>query len=192
MKNFRQIVVASIVQWLPIAALAVLLCGLIYATVQQNYRSSANDPQIQMALDARNALTQGVSPSQLVPQNTVDMAQSLSPYLIIYDTTGRAVASSVTLHGQTPTPPPGVFDSARSLEIDKLTWMPQPGVRSAAVIVHYDGGYVLAGRSLTAIEQREDSLLQIVIVACIATLAVTFMATLGAQWLASLARPRQS
>ncbi len=191
-RNFRQIIVASIVQWLPIAALAVLLCGLIYATVQQNYRSSADDPQLQMALDARDALARGTSPSQLVPQNTVDMARSLSPYLIIYDTTGRALASSVTLNGQTPAPPSGVFDSARSLDIDKLTWMPQPGVRSAIVVIPYDGGYVLAGRSLTAIEQRESNLLQIVMVACVATLVCTFIATLCAQGIASLARSRQS
>jgi hypothetical protein len=191
-KTFRQIIIASVVQWLPVAILAVLMCGLVYVTVQQSYRSSANDPQIQMALDARDALARGTPPSQLVPQNTIDMAQSLSPYLIIYDTTGTPLASSVSLNGQTPTPPSGVFDSARSLQINKLTWMPQPGVRSAIVVVPYDGGYVLAGRSLTVVEQREDTLSQIVIIACVVSLLVTFVAVLGAQWLASLARPRES
>ncbi|HEX8032236.1 MAG TPA: hypothetical protein VF510_00230 [Ktedonobacterales bacterium] len=192
MKTFRQIIITSIVQWLPVAVLAVLMCGLIYGAVQQSYRSSANDPQIQMALDARDALARGTPPSQLVPQNTINMAQSLAPYLIIYDTTGTPVASSVSLNGQTPTPPSGVFDSARSLQINKLTWMPQPGVRSAIVVVPYDGGYVLAGRSLTVVEQREDNLVQIVIVACVVSLLVTFVVVLGAQWLASLARPRES
>lgn len=191
-KSLRQIIITSIVQWLPLAVLTMLLCGLVYLAVQQNYRSSANDPQLQMALDARDALTRGATPTQLVPQHTVDMAQSLSPYLIIYDTTGRAVASSVTLNGQTPTPPPGVFDSTRSLAINKLTWMPQPGMRSAIVVVHYDGGYVLAGRSLTAVEQREDDLLQITIAACAATLFFTFVAVLAVQWLASLVRPHES
>lgn len=191
MRKFRQLAIASIAQWLPLAVLAVLLCGLVYVTVQQNYRSSANDPQLQMALDARNALARGVSPSQLVPENTIDMAQSLAPYLIIYDTSGRAVASSVTLNGQTPTPPSGVFDSARTLQINKLTWMPQSNVRSAIVVVHYDGGYVLAGRSLTVVEQREASLLQIVIEVCIATLICTLIAVFGAQWLASLVHPRE-
>lgn len=179
-------------QWLPLAALTVFMCGLVYAVVQQNYRSSANDPQMQMALDARNALSNGVAPSQLVPQNTIDMAQSLAPYLIIYDITGHAVASSVTLNGQTPTPPAGVFTSARAMQTDTLTWMPQSGVRSAIVVVHYDGGYVLSGRSLTAVEQREDSLLQLVIAACAATLVFTFVAVLGAQWLASFMHPRES
>lgn len=189
-KNFRQIILASIVQWLPLAVLAVLMCGLVYLAVQQSYRSSADDPQIQMALDARTALARGVSPSQLVPAQTIDMAESLSPYLIIYDTSGRAVASSVTLDGQTPTPPPGVFDNARSKDMNKLTWMPQAGVRSAIVVIHYDNGYILAGRSLTVVEQREDNLVQAVIAACIATLLATFVAVLAAQWLASLARSR--
>lgn len=192
MKTFKQIIVASIVQWLPVAVLAVLMCGLIYGAVQQSYRSSANDPQIQMALDARDALARGTPPSQLVPQNTIDMARSLAPYLIIYDTAGRPIASSVTLDGQTPTPPSGVFESTHSLQINKLTWMPQPGVRSAIVVVPYDGGYVLAGRSLTVVEQREDNLSQIVIIACVVSLLVTFVVVLGAQWLASLARPRES
>src|SRR4051794_34616790 len=114
MKSFGQIIIASIVQWLPVAVLAVLLCGLIYSAVQQSYRSSANDPQIQMALRARDAPARATPPSQLVPQNTIDMAQSLAPYLIIYATAGRPIASSVTLNGQTPAPPSGVFDSTRS------------------------------------------------------------------------------
>jgi hypothetical protein len=50
----------------------------------------------------------------------------------------------------------------------------------------------LAGRSLTVVEQREDNLSQIVIVACVVSLMVTFVVVLGAQWLASLARPRAS
>lgn len=192
MKRFRQILIASIVQWLPLGVLAVLMCGLVYVAVQQSYRTSADDPQIQMAHDARAALATGTPPAQLVPQNTIDMAQSLAPYLIIYDTTGHAVASSVTLNGQAPAPPSGVFDSARSQGINKLTWMPQPGVRSAIVVVSYDGGYILAGRSLKVVEQREDNLVHIIIVACAASLFFTFVAVLGAQWLASLTRPRQS
>ena len=34
---------------------------------------------------------------------------------------------------------------------DRLTWQPEPGVRSATVVVHYQGaqaGFVMAGRSL--------------------------------------------
>ena len=39
-------------KWLPLGVAVTLVCALIYATVQQNYRQSANDPQIQMAEDA--------------------------------------------------------------------------------------------------------------------------------------------
>ena len=35
--------------------IVTILCGLIYATVQQSHRSGANDPQLQIALDLKNA-----------------------------------------------------------------------------------------------------------------------------------------
>ena len=76
--------------WLPLAAVITLFCGLIYATVQQSYRMDANDPQIQMAEDTARALESGQPASSLVPSGKVDIAQSLAPYLIIYDTNGQA------------------------------------------------------------------------------------------------------
>jgi len=38
-------------QWLPLAIVIKLLCGLVYVAVQQEVRLSANDPQIGMAED---------------------------------------------------------------------------------------------------------------------------------------------
>ena len=42
--------------FLPVAVPATLCCGLVYAADQQNLRSGANAPQIQMAQDAASAL----------------------------------------------------------------------------------------------------------------------------------------
>lgn len=185
MANLRRILGASVLSWLPLAALTILMSGLVYAAVQQNYRSSANDPQIQMAQDARNALESGASAQSLVPASRVDIAQSLAPYLAIYDANGQEIAASATLHGQPLTAPAGVFASARTMPMDKITWMPEPGVRSAIVVMHYSGGYVLAGRSLTEVEERETNLELIVAVACVVTLAVTFGAVVVSRALAS-------
>lgn len=173
---------ASVLRWLPLATLTVLLSGMVYGGIQQDYRSSANDPQIQIATDARNALNSGATPASVVPANQIDMSQSLAPYLAIYDASGHLLSSSATLHGQPLSPPSGVFQSAKALSIDKITWMPEQGVRSAVVVMPYNGGYVLAGRSLREIELREDDLLSIVAVACaftlLATLAVVFVTNL--------------
>jgi hypothetical protein len=116
------------------------------------------------------------------------MSQSLAPYLIIFDASGQPVASSVTLHGQTPTPLQGVLENAKGAPMNVLTWMPEPGVRTAIVVVDYANGYALAGRSLRAIEQREDSLTQQIGAAAPATRVLTIVAIFAMQWLASRLR----
>ena len=45
--------------------------GTLYAAVQQDYRQSANDPQIAMAEDAANALKGGDVPASVVPRKPV-------------------------------------------------------------------------------------------------------------------------
>ena len=37
--------------FLPVAVLATLCCGLVYAALQHDLRTGANDPQIQLAED---------------------------------------------------------------------------------------------------------------------------------------------
>ena len=149
--------------WLPLAAAITMLAGTIYIAVQQAYRQGANDPQIQMAEDAATALAAGQPVNNLVPAGTVDMAQSLAPYLIVYDQNGTPLASNVLLHGAIPQIPAGVFDYTRQHGEDRISWQPEPGVRSAAVIYAVtgsSGGFVLAGRSLREVEKREDQLTQ--------------------------------
>ena len=147
--------------WLLLAAtLSVVFAG-IYLTVQQSYRIGANDPQVQMAEDAARALANGQSAESLMPGEKVDIAFSLAPYLIIYDAEGKPVASNALLHGSIPSLPAGVFDYTRQHGEDRISWQPEPGVRSATVIVSVsggNGGYVLAGRSLREVERREDQL----------------------------------
>lgn len=185
MRHLTRSLVPSFLHWIPLAVLTVLICGTVYAAIQSDLRSGADDPQIQMATDARNALQSGASAQSLVPTAQIDIAQSLAPYLVIYDVNGQPVASSATLHGQALTPPSGVFGYARTHAMDTLTWMPEAGVRSAIVVVHYSDGYVLAGRSLRQVEQREDDALLTIGALCVFTLAMTFLATLLSQTLAT-------
>lgn len=150
--------------WLPLMAAIALLSGLTYVIAQQVLRQSANDPQIQMAEDAAADLESGAAPAQVVGARTVEMSESLTPYLIVYDASGKLLASSARLHDAQPLIPPGVLDAARARGQNRVTWQPEPGVRSATVIVAYggpDGGTVLAGRSLREVEVREDTVFQL-------------------------------
>jgi hypothetical protein len=161
------------------AAAVTALAGLIYVVVQQNYRQSANDPQIQLAEDSAARLGAGAQPQAVVGADTVDLVRSLSPFLIVYDDKGNPVASSAQLNGQTPSLPAGVFSSVRESGEDRLTWQPQEGVREAAVIVQFGGsqpGFVLGGRSLTEVEKRVDQLTWMVGVGWLATMLGTLVA----------------
>ena len=151
MNRFRNILKA----WLPFAVTISAFCLLVYAAVQQAYRQSADDPQIQMANDAVTALSNGHSADVLLPVTKVSVADSLAPFLIIYDSSGKELASSAMLDGQTPALPDGVLDSTKQLGENRISWQPRDGVRIATVIVSYNGGFVLAGRNMREVEQRE-------------------------------------
>lgn len=148
---------------------------LIYASVQQSYRQDANDPQIELANDTADALADGQSIDSSVPGITVSVAKSLAPFMIVYDANGNEVASSVTLDGQTPQLPRGVLASAKEMGENRVTWQPEEGVRIAAVIVPYEDGFVLAGRNMREIEEREAQLTMFAGVAWILTMIATFL-----------------
>lgn len=165
--------------WLPLAVVIVLLCGLVYLDVQQSLRWGANDPQIQMAEDGAAALAAGGTPGSVLPATQVDISTSLAPFLVIYKDTGEPLASSGLLHGAAPLLPSGIFTYTRQNGEDRVSWQPEPGVRVAAVVVAYGGsqpGFVLAGRSLREVEQRESQVEQICGIAMLVTLVGSLMA----------------
>ncbi len=165
--------------WVPLAVVATLLSGLLYGTVQQVLRQDANDPQIQLAEDAAQALTQGRPVESVVPTAKVEIASSLAPYVVVFDDAGNVVATSGLLHNRPPALPSGVFDYVRQNGEDRITWQPESGVRSAAVVTRYNGarpGFVLAGRSLREVENRESQLEGLVGVGWFGTLVAAVVA----------------
>jgi len=171
--------------WLPIAAISVILCGLVYLAVQQALRGGLNDPQIQMAEDAASAAASGTAIESILPPGRVDIARSLAPFLIFYDQTGNVVASSGYLHDRAPAPPDGVLDYARQHGGDRVTWQPEAGVRIAAVIVPFRGreaGCVLAGRLMREVEKREDLVMFQAGAALLACLGVSLVAVAFCEW----------
>ncbi|MBI3341927.1 hypothetical protein HY024_02290 [Candidatus Curtissbacteria bacterium] len=168
--------------WIPLAIAITALSALVYITVHQNYRQSANDPQIQIARDTVVYLEKGYSAQAMVPaSNLVDMSKSLAPYVIVYDDSGKVVAASVELSGKTPEVPSGVFEEARKRGELHFTWQPKVGVRSAVVLASYGAadkhGFVLVGRSLAEVENRTFMLAVTVALAWVVTMGATFVAT---------------
>ncbi len=178
MKQLR----AALRIWFPIAIAVTTICLLIFATVQHSLRASAYDPQIGMAEDAAARLDTGIFPLLVLPENTVEITKSVSPYIIVFDAKGNYLASSATLDGKPPTLPVGVFDHAKAKGEHRISWQPMPGVRSAVVIVPFKSssqeGYVVAGRSLREVEQRIQRTFFFSVLVWCATVISTLAATL--------------
>lgn len=182
----RRLLTHAFLAWLPIAAALVMLTGLVYVTAQQSLRRGADDPQLQMAGDLAAQLSSGAAAGSLLGTAKVDLATSLSPYVIVFDDAGKPVASTGVLDGVTPVPPAGVLRAARNSR-NSLTWQPRSGVRSAIVVMPWrsgaGAGTVLVGRSLTEVEKREQFLVLASAAALVAGLAVTAATCLAVGWL---------
>src|SRR5882724_7258890 len=95
--------------WLPLVVIISGTCLLVYASVQQNYRQSLNDPQIQIAEDAAVKLSGNAQPKDVVPSEKIAIQDSLRPWIGVYDGNGDAILSSGTFEGAIPQPPKGIF-----------------------------------------------------------------------------------
>ena len=157
--------------WLPAAAVATLAAGFFYGEVQHELRSGANDPQVQMAEDAAARLDSGALPEAVLPGNHVELSRSLAPYLMVFDSKGGLVTASLTVDGKPPDYPKGVLDSLHGGE-SKVTWQTAGGYRSATVAVPYRQGFVVAGRSLREVENRENDAILLAGAAWVAMLGV--------------------
>jgi hypothetical protein len=169
--------------WLPFAILTVGLGIFTYTAVQQDMRLSANDPQIELAENAANDLGSNSSATGLlsvVVGDKVNMAKSLSPFILITDSTGKVLDSTGQLNGTNPVPPLSALKSAAASGEGSFTWQPASGVREAAVVVPYTSsgshkGYVVVARSLAQIDKRENELAYMAAITLLATLIASFL-----------------
>jgi len=168
----------AILVFLPLAVLATGLAGLVYLVAQQEGRWLANDPQVQLAEDAAARLDAGGKPGDQVGAAPVDIARSLASFVVVYGPTGTILATGGTLDGQPPAVPAGVLESGRSSGRNAVTWQPRPDVRVATVTVPWNGGTVLAGRSLRLVEEQASRLELVVGAAWLAILAALAVAAL--------------
>jgi hypothetical protein len=171
-------------KWLPLAFVACAVTGFAYTAVQQEYRQSFNDPQIQMVEDAQTALQQGKLPADVVPHGEVfDAGTSLTPFIAIFDDTGMVLESTASVDGAPLHIPTGVFAVARDRGEDRVTWQPSAHTRIALVVrpAATDSGmkFVAAGRNMRVVEEREDTLTDMMLIALIITLVGSVVLTYG-------------
>lgn len=160
-----------------LAIIITAFCAFIFFTLQQNYRLSADDPQIHISEYTANMLSLGGDIKTIMPPEQPDISRSLATFVIVYDKDGNPTTSSARMDGKIPVLPKGVLDAALANGQNRVTWQPKEGVRVAAVVTRFEGGYVLAGRSLREVEGRIKILAKQVIAAWVLTLAAAFSAT---------------
>ncbi len=118
------------------------------------------------------------------------MTRSLASFVMVFDASGRVLASSAALNGAPPSLPDGVLTYVQAHGEDRFTWQPTPGVRSAAVATRFQGqrsGFVVAGRSLREVEDRKERLKTDIAFLGSAALGIALVA---ATLLALTARPK--
>ena len=181
----------SFTKWLPLVVAITGVFGFSYVAVQQNYRQSMNDPQIQMAEDAAISLARDYTPANVVPRGVVpiDIKESLAPWITVYDASGTPLESNAVLDNAPPHLPTGLFDTTTWRPLKnfvaptgaetRVSWQPRPDVRQAVILVQFltphGVGYVAVGRSMRTTEERIINLTELAAVAWSTTILATFL-----------------
>lgn len=179
--------------WLPLAVAGSVIFVTIYVVGEQAYRQTANDPQIELVENAGAALSAGFPINALFANATkLDMNNTLSMFVMVFDDAGNLVASSVTNGSSTPPiPPKGVFMDVKAHGQNRVTWQTPQGLRFAAVVdsFHSDktSGFIMSARSLRETEVRQANLSWVVFLAWIVFLLVS----LAAKYIPVIMRPLQ-
>jgi hypothetical protein len=153
-----------------------------------------------MVEDAAATLEQGGVPADIVAHGTplVDIANSLAPWIAVYDANGTVLEASGQLNGAPPQLPAGIFNTASwgnylighhingsPVDQDRISWQPEPQVRQAVIVVQTPDKkyFVAAGRNMREVEQRIEHEGEIVFVLWAFTLGCLFVASFVLWWL---------
>lgn len=147
-------------KFLPFFVVLVFVFGGLYIGCQQLIRQTANLEPLEAVRDAGTAISNGVIPTLVSGNHPVDLKNSASVFLQIFDEKGNLISGSARLDGQSPLPPKDVFAKARKSGQNRFSWQPQKGVREAVVLMHIapNKGFVLSGVSLSEPEKLANRL----------------------------------
>lgn len=162
--------------FIPFAVAISGLSLLAFGIAQQVNRLAAYDPQVQIAEDVASALNNNIPASSIIGKGKIDMSKSLAPFIILFDQNGKPTSTSAVLNGTVPVPPSGVFGFTNQNGQDRFTWQPADNARIATVVMKYNNGYVLAGRSMAEVEARAQKFLTQAIFGWAVIMIATFFA----------------
>ena len=148
--------------WLAALLVVSLLNGLVYGAMQQVLRLGANDPQIQLAEDTAAQLAAGGAPSEVLPTRTVDIGESLAPYIMVYTEQGQPSAHPPLYMASSPNSPAASSTTCAAGARSVSPGSPTPecaALLSSCPFQAQSAGFVLAGRSLREVERRAEELL---------------------------------
>ena len=152
--------------------LGLLAISIVFATIyfaaHYALRSSANEPQIQIATDtAWKTALQIEQNGKIVPLEgeKVDIGTSTESFVVVYNKSGEVIDSTGIHNGQVPKLPDGVLQGTVDGEKTIFTWEPVENARIAAVVVSSGKyGYVLSGRTLADTEYNLNKLTYILLI----------------------------
>jgi hypothetical protein len=176
---------SSIITHLVAATLFSLIILLIYATVQQTYRSAANDPQMQLARDIAGNIRY-TRTCHYYADSFVDPRHSLGTFMQLYNEKGQLLFSGGTIHGRAPQIPKGVLENAKQYIENAVTWQPTADVRLATVAEYTrmpDTAYVVVARSLQEVEIRESNLVTMIILSWMIGVGIIAVHWLIQRWI---------
>lgn len=159
---------------LAIIGTAAVLLLTAYTLVQQAGRHGANDLPLAAAQTIRHQLESGAKPADVVPQTKTDSLSDNTVFAIVTDNQPKVLASSLN-DEESALPPRGVFEYTASHSIDQVTWQTGSGARLATTVIPYKGGFIVAGQSLSRVEQRVKLYTALIAVAFIVVLAWVFL-----------------
>jgi hypothetical protein len=175
MKRF----IGILYHWLPLAAASIGICGIIYVAVQQQYRQSANDPQVQLTQDMATALVNDKKPEDIVPQDYLfDIEKTLATFTAVYDANYTPLQQTAFFNNAPVKPPVGVFEHAKQWGENRVTWQPNATTRIALVVRYVPSNpeyFVASGRNMREVESRISRLIYMMCIGLITILVITFL-----------------
>jgi hypothetical protein len=127
--------------WILPTILITLVFVTITATAQSIIRSDSNEELYTQGVDYRTILQSGQKSNKLKDLEAVDPYESLSPIVILYDVNQNVVGSNIVKSRQIPKIPSGVLDTARSNNVNSLTWKPYSDLRLSTVAYKVSGNF---------------------------------------------------
>jgi len=163
--------------WLFTLVIVSMVLATIYVAAHFVLRSSANDPQAQLANDtAWRVAIEFAQNGKATPltDSKINLATSQAPFVILYDKNKQAYDSTALLDNKIPELPQGVLDHVEPGKRHTVTWQPTEDTRIAAVAVSAgDYGYVVSGRLLDETDVRIGELNKIIALSFASILVVT-------------------